>query len=148
MKGGIFMNKKKTWVIKGIPLLALVGIISLNLLIFPKVMVAAGNAGEGEVVEIAQEESESVSEEAKDGISQDQTEDVEEDEKGTSNNDNILDTEIYSVKIKGTEVKATQKEGGVVWVMVDPDTAMKVNGKEKINDRNLGILVVKPEKNR
>ncbi len=44
-------------------------------------------------------------------------------------------------------IKATQKKDGTIWVIVDPDTANKVNDDEKINKGNLGILVVQPEKN-
>lgn len=141
------MSKKKSWMFKGIPFLALAGVITLNLLIFPKVLVAAGNTDEGEVVEIVQDESEGANEEVKDDISQNQAEDVKEEEREISADVSILDPDMYSVKIEGTKMKATQKEGGVIWVIVDPDMAKKVNGKEKINNTNLGILVVKPEKN-
>jgi hypothetical protein len=47
MKAVIIMSKKKSWMIRGIPVLALAGIITLNLLIFPKVLATAGNADEG-----------------------------------------------------------------------------------------------------
>lgn len=139
------MSKKKSWIIKGIPVLALAGVIALNLLVFPKILAAVGNADEGEVVEIVRDGSEIANEEVTDDIYQNQTEN--EEEKEISNDGRILDSDMYSVKIEGTKVKGIQKEGGVIWVVVDPDTANKVNGNEKINNNNLGILVVKPEKN-
>ncbi|MGI6706328.1 MAG: hypothetical protein ACOX6S_08805 [Clostridia bacterium] len=139
------MSKKKSWMIKVILVLAIAGIMALNLFIFPKVMVAAGNDDEGEVVEIVQDESKSTKEEVGDDFSQDQAEDTKE-EKEISNGGNTLDPDIYSAKIKGAEVKASQKEDGVIWVMVDPDTAKKLSRKDKNPDTNLGILVVKPEK--
>jgi hypothetical protein len=54
---------------------------------------------------------------------------------------------MYSSKIEDAKVKTIQKEDGVIWVVVAPDMAEKIDGKEKINNSRLGILVVKPQEN-
>ncbi|NLO83807.1 MAG: hypothetical protein GX094_12265 [Clostridiales bacterium] len=131
------MRRKKSWIIKGIPVLDLAGIIALNLLIFPKVLAGAGYADEGKAVELPQEEL------AK-GVSRNQEENTKE--KG-SDASSILDPEMYSEKVEGQKLKAIQKEDGTIWIMVDSDTAKEINEEGKTGNSSLGILVVETEKN-
>jgi len=140
MKGGVLMNRKGSWLIKGIPVLVLAGIIALNLLVFPKILAVAGSADERRVVKIAQDE-------VTEGISQGQAGSVKEANE-SSDDGGILDPDMYARKIESREIKAVEKEEGVIWIMVDPDTAKEVNGMEKINSSNLGILVVEIEENK